>query len=126
MQVYTVIGIVLIVVIGFLGIENFGLKKQNKNLTQSVGIYQGQIQGLTGDLKAKDEAIALGNARLRALIDRAEDRQKLAEEARLQAREAAKVNRKLSQELLMAKRKTDDICKDADALINEYLEKRKK
>lgn len=121
------IGIIIAlgVALALLGFDRYRLAKANDTLRTSVGIYQGQIQALNNDIKSKDEHITKQNQGLENLIAKAEERERKVLEAQAKARAEAKKNKTLSNELLLSKRKSGDVCKDTEDLINDYLKKRK-
>lgn len=117
--------IAVAVVVLLLGLQVKLLTDKNAKLLQNEGIYKAQMQELAGALVYKDHVIGLCNELTRKLKEEADKKAKAVEKARSEAREAAKKNRELADELLKFKRKDGETsCSAAERLLNEYLEKR--
>lgn len=117
--------IAVAIIIGLMGLQIVLLKKENNKLHENEGTYKAQMQELAGALVYKDHVIGLCNIRTRELKEEADKKATAVEKARNEAKEAAKKNRELADELLKFKRKDGETsCSAAERLINEYLEKR--
>lgn len=113
------------IIVLLLGLQVKLLTDKNAKLLQNEGIYKAQMQELAGALVYKDHVIGLCNERTRELREEADKKAKAVEKARSEAREAAKKNRELADELLKFKRKDGETaCSAAERLFNEYLDKR--
>lgn len=120
-NIFIYVIIALVVALAGLATDRYFLTKKNEKLNDEVGQYKAAVQSLKGDLNAKDEEIAKQNKAFDELVAQAEERAKKVREAQAKAREEAKKNESLSQELLLARRKTADACTDARNLVIDYL-----
>jgi len=121
-KVFIGVVLVLLVSLGLLYMDRSRLIVKNEDLQRSIGIYQGQIQALNNDIKSKDSAIEEQNKAVEGLATEAARREHKVKQAQEAARISAQSNVKLADWLLQARGTSPDSCKNAEALINKYIE----
>jgi hypothetical protein len=123
MNIQTIIASILLTIIAGLGLMCWHYSSENDKLLQQVATYKAAVKQLEDTAKIKDAAIAEQNSKLDEVNALAAARQKKAAEAVEAARIAGESNVKMSNFLLLAKPKSDDLCKEAEGLINLLIEK---
>lgn len=116
--------LLVISVVGIVGLQK-SVKATNKDLTEEriqVGALTSTIAQLNQNSKDKDALVTLLENGFKELRTRDQARAQQVAEALAKVEEQTSKNVSLSNKILASSPKSDDLCKEADALINLYIE----